>query len=228
MKILTIIGVAIWVLSTGGSPAHANEDRDTLKAFVRAEIARAVAPKMGVGDIRLPRRFPQGDVRVQWRGAPKIGTQNVLLLATNGQEVVQRGWARVELHALQKVVVARHDLAQGHIIRATDLRLEDRSVSRTLQGGSDRIESFVGGKIVMAVAKGETLKPDAIVATPPLGRGAPVRIEVHSGRLIVTTSGVLEQNAHVGQMVLVRGEASKTPLRGRLVSEDLVVIEGGQ
>lgn len=198
-----------------------------LDAMVREEVKRTLPQGLSITALSLPRSLQRHAsksdiVSLAWRSPPEAGRAVVQVLLHKKGNRVKRGWARIELARIESVLVAAVDLGAGAILRASDLRLEQRP--RSANDLVFKPTYLVGSRIVTSVKAGEAIQKDQVTMPTPVPRGTSVEVVVRRGRVSVGTSGILEAKTMVGANARVR-VAGKI-LRGRLVRSDLVELGG--
>ncbi len=198
----------------------------TLDARVTAEVERTLPSGLAIASISVPdalrRHVSRHDiVALHWRRPPTKGRSVVQVLVHKRSGRIKKGWARVELVALGNVLVAAVLLEAGSVIKAGDLRVEERPQS----DGSELqfAPSYLfGSRVVVARRIGETLHAHDVSMPMPIARGTDVRVIVRRGGVIVSTRGVLESKSRVGSTTRVR--VAGRVLAGRLTRADLVEL----
>ncbi|HTE54147.1 MAG TPA: flagellar basal body P-ring formation chaperone FlgA [Kofleriaceae bacterium] len=194
---------------------------------IRGEIQSALPAELTAIEVRVPRALADASdtapVQVDWRRPARSGW--LTLQVRIGQK---SGWVRARVAAVSPTVVAVLDLPAGHVIAAADVKVELRPTgaagaarAATLVG----LEGVVGRALRAPVAAGAAVPAAALERAAPLPRGHPVKALVRRGGLSITTYGVLERPAPIGQTTLVRLRATGRVVRGRLIDSDTVLIE---
>jgi flagella basal body P-ring formation protein FlgA len=171
-----------------------------------------------------PRRSPTGNVQIDWPAPPRAGEMTVKLSVLERVSVRWRGWARLKLARVARVLVARRSLAAGEVLARADLA----SVLRPV--GADRQltmppEGLIGALVARPVLEGHALLREDVSLPPALARGSNVTLLVERGGVSVTTPGVLERPARLGEETQVRAPVLGRVVRGRLLGPDTVVVE---
>jgi flagella basal body P-ring formation protein FlgA len=207
--------IALALLAAG--PARA----DTAER-VRAEIQSALPDELSAIEVRLPKaleRESAGEVIIDWRPA-RAGW-----LALKVRIGERAGWVRARVAAVAPAAIATRDLPAGHVVADVDIRVEMRPAGADAIAGA---EGAVGRALRRPVAAGAPLSASALERAAPLPRGHQVTALVRRGRLSVSTAGVLERAAPIGEATSVRLRATGRVVRGRLIDSQTVLIEGSQ
>jgi Flp pilus assembly protein CpaB len=93
-------------------------------------------------------------------------------------------YARVEAGPSQSYVVARHPLAAGTRLHASDLGLEPMNLPAGVRARAfGRIAELLGTTLLSPLEKGELIQASSVAATPPGGAARVVSFPVDRGRL---------------------------------------------
>ena len=93
-------------------------------------------------------------------------------------------YARVEAGPDRSFVVARHPLAAGTRLQASDLALEPMDLPAGLQARVfDRVSALVGTTLLAPLERGEVLQASSVAATPVGGAARVLSFPVDRGRL---------------------------------------------
>ncbi len=225
--VLFVLGVA--TVSPANAKSRSKQDTATsLDRQVMAEVKRMLPEGLAVASVSVPdtlqrRRSSKDVVSLRWRQPPRKGRTIVQVLVHKHSGRIKKGWARIELVELGKVVVAAVDLEAGTTIEAGQLRVEERA--RT-EASLLQVEPtyLLGARVVLARRAGEALRDSDVSMPMPIARGTEVRVVVRRGGAVVATSGVLETKAMVGSPARVR--VSGKLLAGKLTRSDLVELGG--
>ena len=109
----------------------------------------------------------------------------------------------------ETLLVARHDLARGVTLAAADIdTVVTDGVARTsgTPAGSRVVEGWVTRRVVRA---GEPLRAPAVAAPSLIARGARVTLVWETGGLRLTREGTALGDAHRGERVTVRVDATR-------------------
>ncbi len=199
---------------------------ELVHAQVKQEIARTIPTGLALVSLSLPssleRRASSRDtISLHWRKRPSAGRVVVQVLVHKPSGRTKKGWARVELAPLGRVLVAATNLPAGTILARRHFRVEERVLETGKELSVDP-EYVIGSKVVYAIAASASLKSSDVVMPMPVSRGTPVRVEVRRGGVTVSAAGVLETTTKVGMPTRVR--VSGRMMSGRLISEGTVVV----
>lgn len=193
---------------------------------VKEEVARTLPSGLALVSLTLPSSLERSaskhdTISLHWRRLPKVGRSVVQVLVHKKNGRTKKGWARVELAAVGRVLVAIGDVPAGTILGAQHFRIEQRAMPT----GNEVVlapDYVIGSRVVSPLKSGVSLLSSDLAMPLPILRGTPVRVEVRRGGVVVSTSGVLETSTKVGRPTRVR--AAGRVMHGQLVSESTVVV----
>ena len=134
---------------------------------------------------------------------------------------VKKGWARVELVEVAKILVAARDIEVGTILSREHLVVQRRP--REDQGWLSAAPTFLlGSRVVIRREQGDPLHKSDVVMPMPIARGTEVQVVVRRGGVVASTVGILEAKTLVGDSTRVR--VAGRLLGGRLVQSDRVEL----
>ena len=146
------------------------------------DLGSLVAPEVGGNGGRPSVRGPRPLRRR--RGLP--GSRAVVggFLVSAALVGLFAAYARVEAGPSRSFVVARHPLAAGTRLEASDLMLEPMDLSAGARARAfGRVADLVGTTLLSPLEKGELLQASSVAATPPGGAARVVSFPVERGRL---------------------------------------------
>ena len=184
------------------------------------DLGSLVAPDVGGNGGRPPVRGP----RPLRRRRSLPGSRAVVggFLVAAALVGLFAAYARVEGGPGQSFVVARHPLAAGTRLEASDLLLEPMTLPTGARARAfRRVTELLGTTLLSPLEKGELLQASSVAATPPGGVARVVSFPVERGRL-----GRLKQGERV-DVVATYGTGTEAytavVLREALVTE----VDGG-
>ncbi len=126
----------------------------------------------------------------------------------------------------QDVVVAARSLGRHTVLKAGDLKLDQRRVTRNYAADYLRdLDEAVGRRLKSAVRAGQPLRRRVLESPPLVKRGDKVLLLAQKDGLTVTCPGVIrDQKAAKGDQVRVLNLATKREVIGRLVSANVVRV----
>lgn len=218
---------AILAIVVPGSAGAANAE--TVAELTRVRAAAELPAELGLLGIDIPPSIAglevePGAVSIEWRRAPRPGSLSVRLSVRLGDET-HHSWARLSIGERAEVVVVARALSAGGSVALGDLRLERRTVAA---GSGWRLSPrALVGAAVLADARAGELVDGAVVAEPaPVARGSAIDVQIRSGRMIVSTRGILERRARPGAAARVRLTSTRRVVAVRLLDSRTAVFEG--
>lgn len=206
-----------------GWSAVAAPAESRLSQSIRAELSR-----------KLPNARIELMSGVRWtRGsADEAASATVLNLSPRGEAHVvadgAEGW--VSYSAWVPAHVALRRIAPGERI------MEEQFVSQQVNVASGNAFEYrgtiLGGETPISgletrqtVVEGQFLTSSAVQRVPDIRRGDSVRIQLISGGLIVSTTGMAEEPAYLNGRVRVMAQKTKREFVGQLVGNGLVEVK---
>lgn len=122
------------------------------------------------------------------------------------------------------VVVAGAGLPRGAIVRAADVRLEERELSRTDHGLLLDVADAIGMKVRRPLNAGAALRSTSLEPQDVIRRGDRVMIDLHSASFRVRMRGESLQDAAPGERVRVRNLSSRRIVEGVAAADGSVRI----
>jgi flagella basal body P-ring formation protein FlgA len=122
------------------------------------------------------------------------------------------------------VIVAARDLAPDSRVRREDVAIEVRRLERA---ASFYVRDFAGVRarsVRRAVARGEAITTEALVAEIIIKPGDPVRISGESGAVQILVAGEARASGRVGDRIQVKNLQSGALLQAVVVDEGLVRV----
>lgn len=159
-------------------------------------FGETVFPRQG-----LPATAPGGDGPVLWRG---------YVLYSSGRKFPI--WARTQVSAQLRRIVAVEDLAPGSPVDESQVRVEEmEGYPRNVP--APRVEDVVHKAPRRLIQAGAEVLPSLFAEVRSVARGEKVQVEVQSGAARLTIEGRAESAGDVGGTISVRN-----PQNGRLFS----------
>ena len=138
-------------------------------------------------------------------------------------------WARVDVKAPVKRLVASADLVIGRPVEAGQLRIETRrEFPQPAAGGAEDAteQDFTGFIPRRAVAAGTVVRRAWLDAPRLVHKGETVKVEVVTGRARVETTGIALAGGALGETIAVENPDSKSRYRARVEAGGRVSVKG--
>jgi len=130
----------------------------------------------------------------------------------------------VKVKVLQAVVVAVRSLAANQIIRASDVKLQQRDIGSLRQGYINNTRMIVGQELKYPVSLGTVIKPQSVQAQKLVRRGEHIMLVASVGKMEVRMSGTALSDASLGQRVRVKNSSSKRVVEGIVDAPGIVKV----
>ncbi|MEM7409221.1 MAG: flagellar basal body P-ring formation chaperone FlgA [Myxococcota bacterium] len=225
------LGLALTLAALLAPATGSGEAADPLAEMIDAYVRnRAAGPVTAVEVPALP-QFALGDdddfdVSISSRPEqPMSGwVPLTVTVARNGEEV-RTGVVTVRVKAPRSIVVARHRLARGAVVRAEDLVTEQHSEGRLASDVLQDPQFAVGMRLRRSVPAKHALRERDVEIAPVVQRGQPVKLVLESGRLRLDTTGRALEDGRPGEWIRVRSAASRQVIEGRVGRNGIVYVE---
>lgn len=175
--------------------------------------------------LRMP-RISQAAQLTQW----KLGLKRELprgpfsipveLKFANGHHAAV--WVQGQVEFLRPVPVASRALMVGERVQPNDFIYELRPVTQALDGVPQQ-DDLIGKRIRQAIRAQGVIWTNSLERERALRRGDLVRVHVRTDLWQVTTHGVAEQDAFIGDVVNVRNPKSNQLISGQVVDSGEVI-----
>ncbi len=134
-------------------------------------------------------------------------------------------WAKVHVTLMQSRLVSAVDLIPGHVIQASDLKVEAANEFPRRVAPLKTVEAAVGSVTRRAIPAGTVLTAPMFEAPNDVERGQTVLVEVHSGSAVVKAEGKAESAGRRGDTVSVRNATSGTLFRAQIEGKGRVMVK---
>lgn len=199
-------------------------DPELVKAAMRKSLGAAPASIEILTISKYP--APQGDL---------VFARDSLMQPASGNEAVWNGyvaydggrfpvWARIRLTTLQSRLVSVVDLMPGHIVEASDLRVQEANEFPRRLPPLTTIGAAVGLVTRRAIPALSILTAAMLEVPNDVERGQAVMVEVHSGGAVLKVEAKAESAGHRGDTVSVRNAASGMLFRAEIEGKGRVLV----
>lgn len=130
----------------------------------------------------------------------------------------------VTVKVMADVVVAKGSLPRGTIIRAGDITLEQRDISRLHRGYLETKQAVLGKKLRQRLRQHQVVTPSQLDTPHAIKRNNRVTILANSKSLQIRMAGKALQNGSLGQLIRVRNVSSKKELDARVIAPGIVEV----
>lgn len=238
MKELFVVGCAT-VLSLLAGPIGVGEAGRSIEV-PQAQIRRAVVDflqrhhpwkraEVRIQRVRIPGpiSLAAGEYEMAMRVPPNtrfLGHTPVEITFNPGTSSQKRVWASAYLEVLGPVVVVKRPLTRNHVLRAEDIGVEMRDLTRVPAGAMRDPKAVVGQRLKRTVGVGAVLRSGLLEKPLAVKRGDVVRLLIETERLKITALGRVDGRGGVGDTVRVINLDSKKRLYGEVVDGQTVRI----
>ena len=199
-------------------------DPELVKAAMRRSLGAPLASIEILTISKYP--VPQGEL---------VFPHDSLMQPASGDSAVWNGyvaydggrfsvWARIRLTILQSRLVSAVDLTLGHVIEASDLRIEEANEFPRRVAPLTTVDAAVGLVARRAIPAGSVLTPTMLQVPNDVERGQTVLVEVHSGGAVVKVEAKAESAGHRGDTVSVRNATSGMLFRAEIEGKGRVLV----
>ncbi len=222
-------GIAIVLLAVAGAARATVPARATgLEAAIAKQVQAGLPAGMALIEVAVADAVVWGansTVAVHWPNALKVGQSTVLATVREGEKERGRFWARLTLGAVKRVLVAVPSIDAGATITEGDLALENRVVGEN-EGLDIEPSALLGATAAQEITAGAVVGREALSLPPPLPQGAPVKLTVRRGPVMVSLAGILERATRPGEIAIARSTIDRRILRGRLIDRATILVGG--
>ncbi len=122
------------------------------------------------------------------------------------------------------VVVLKRPLPRQALIRAEDLALEDRPLTRLAKDVILDPKEAIGLQTRVSLRAGAVLRKSVLERPPVVKRGSLVRIVAQGKNFTVSAIGEARQNGRIGEIIRVRNLSSKREIFAQVVDQKTVRV----
>ena len=195
--------------------------------FLRERLDRPEITSVSFEPGRLPQAFTVADAKWECEVVPSssqvLSARRFTLLFRRHGLLVHKVSVSGRVRAEAEIVSARRNLDRESIVQASDLRRESRQLSR-LDDPVYEASVAVGQRVVRSVRAGEVLDRSVLAAPILVQRGKPVTLEAVRGALVITASGVAQEDGGLQETIRVENRRTGKEIFGTVVSADTVRV----
>ncbi len=130
----------------------------------------------------------------------------------------------VTVEAFAKVMVAKHPIAPGSTITASDVSWGKRDITSLGYGYLQSLGDQGGYQSRRSIAQGAVLTPNMVSASSIINKGQRVQLTSNDGPVSVSMMGIALQNGALGKRILVKNLNSGKQLEGVVASDNSVLL----
>lgn len=152
-----------------------------------------------------------------------LGSSRLSIIFRIDDTVVKNMSVRGEIEALAQIVVCTGSLKRGEILRPQDLKTALMDISSIDNPGFEP-DDFIGKKLQRSLRAGSPVLLSMVEALPIVRRGERVKIEINSGPLHLTATGLAGSDGALDEMIQVRNINSNKMVYCRVAAPGLVEV----
>ncbi len=217
-------------------PAVVQADRqhlmDTIKEAVRSELVRSVSKNVELGGIRIVKGLDALDDNATYTVAGIAadgynGRNKIVYRATlcDDSKIVHTVVVEAAYDVLTDVYISARPLTSGSIITGDDIYAVKQKSSRLPLGAVTDIAGVEGKSLKSNIAQGVIMRADYFRDPSSIKKGREVTVLVEGQNVVISTKGVLRNDAVIGGVAQVACAAQKKDISGILISADTVKVK---
>jgi flagella basal body P-ring formation protein FlgA len=217
-SLLSFVFFLFWSFSASAS------SKVSLEVLVQERFANQVPAPLGISKVSIPKAplvSPESELSFSYKATLKEGWVSVQVALPSKKKV----WAKVELTKKQEVLVTTRAIAKGEELSAADVKLVELPIREGV-ALSLLPEALVGSTASQALPAGGVLTEKDVTLAPAIARGTEVRVIVKAGAITISTKGLLEKSARLGELTSVRLADGSRLVKGTLRTANTVVVQG--
>jgi flagella basal body P-ring formation protein FlgA len=153
---------------------------------------------------------------VLWRGNVVYGDSHRFII-----------WARVEIAAPCRKLVAAESLKAGQPIEARQIRVTTTTCFPVGAKEIPPIEQLAGMTPIHSISGGSELRPELLAPPNDINRGDEVHVEVRSGAARVALTARALSGGRSGDTISVRNPESNKTFQARVTGKGMALVEAG-
>ena len=231
---LSTIGLLFFVFCL--LPTIVRADRahlmDTIKKAVLSELVRSVSQNVELGGIRIVKGIDTLDDNTNYTvgslaedgytGRNKIVYRTALY---DDRKIVHTLVVEASYDVLTDIFITAKPLSSGSIITAHDVYAVKQKSSHLPLGVVTDLTGIEGRTLKSNIGEGVIIRADYFENPSTIKKGKEVTVLVEGENVMVSTKGVLRNDALIGDVARVSCAARKKDISGILVSADTVKVK---
>ncbi len=179
----------------------------------------------------VPQRLPQPFTvhAKNWECTVRPAHQNPLsarrfsLLFRGPHGVLRNLTVRGKVQVQAQVAVARRDLGRDQSVTREDVRIESKELDRRVEPVFD-LNKVVGKRITHFIPAGSVIESQDIARPHLVRRREPVTLIVRKGKMVISASGIAQEDGAKMDRVCVENARSGQEVYGHVVAKDTVEV----
>src|SRR5208337_4588673 len=215
---LSTIGLLFFVFCLVPTVVQADREHlmDTIKKAVLSELVRSVSQNVELGGIRIVKGLDTLDDNATYTvgsiAADGYNGRNKIVYRASlcdDRKIVHTVLVEAAYDVLTDVFITAKPLASGSMITADDVYAVKQKTSRLPVGAVKDMTEIEGRILKSNIAQGVILRADYIRNSLSIKKGSEVTVLVEGENVLVSTKGVLSNDALIGGVARVACTAQK-------------------
>lgn len=228
---LFVVMAVLGCSTAAAADAAGVQSRDSIRARAERFLLEQLEPEqrkdaqieIGHLDPRLRlRQCPAPLQAFAVGGRPPIGATSVGIRCGQGRPWTLYVTARVVVFA--DVLVTTRALNRGESVRAGDVRLERKDLSRLHYGYLTRPDAAVGKVLKRGYLAAQVIQPNQLAAPLMVKRGQQVTLLAQSGGIEIRMGGKALGDGAAGDRIQVRNNSSDRIVEGEVIAKGVVQV----
>lgn len=205
---------------------------DKIKKAVLAELVSHVSQNVELREVRYLKGFDALDSGKSYTVSSISmddynGPNRIVYLASlyDEEKTVRKVLVEASFDILASVFVAAKPLVSGTVITKADVYSVKQKNSRLPSGAITDISGIEGKTLKSNVAEGAILRAGYLTSSSGIKKGREVLVLVEGENVLISTKGVLSNDATIGGIARVLCSAPRKEIVGILVSSDTVRVK---
>ena len=218
---------SIAVRRAGGQLIDHHRMQSLVRDYLQEHFVNSAVTHLEFVPGKLPAPFTLPNKN--WECTVRPSDQNLLSARRFSLEFREQGRVlrnvtmRGQVRARARVVVAARDLRRGQTIGRGDVSLQQRELSRRAEPVFD-LEEVVSKRVVRSIPADSVLDAQKIARPHLVRRRQPVTLIVRKGQMLISASGIAQENGAKTDRVCVENARSGQEVSGRVVGKDTVEV----
>lgn len=199
---------------------------ETAEEFVRDHYGKTdprFAPKAAALDPRLRLHQCSGALQAFVRDGTKVGNRAIVGVRCHGPKP-WKVYVPVEIVVMESVLIARKTLPKGHLPTESDVRIEQRDISRMNGGYLSDVAELDGQRLKHQVIGGRAMTPSMLKAEIVIHRGQSVTLIVRNDQMSISMAGKALADRARNQRIRVENLGSGRIVEGIVRSAEVVEV----
>jgi len=175
----------------------------------------------------LPQPFtvsvPDWECTVRPSSQNPLSARRFSLLFRGPHGVLRNLTVRGKVRVQAQVAVAKRDLGRDHSVAREDVHIESRELARRVQPMFD-LAKVVGKRITHSIRAGSVIESQDIARPHLVRRREPVTLIVRKGKMMISASGIAQEDGAKMDRVCVENTRSGQEVYGHVVAKDTVEV----